>query len=256
MNCERFEILANYLAREEMFEASERAAALAHVSECDRCARGFEEQLRLSHGLRALAADMSPQAAPSRTEQQVLAAFRQGNDVQTFTPRKRSWTYWATAAAAALLLAFAFAAWRYQHRALPVPNQPEVAGNSTPAPIPSASESPRQTTEDLVVSTPPHKSSPRPRIRATRVKHDRPQPAIPPIDTNAANAEVVTDFLQVGYGNAQDLQDGGQLVRVELPRLALARFGLPVNMELANERVKADVLLGPDGMARAIRFVR
>ena len=52
------------------------------------------------------------------------------------------------------------------------------------------------------------------------------------------------------------LQDGGQVMRVELPRSALAGFGLPVNMDRVNERVKADVLMGPDGQARAIRFVQ
>jgi hypothetical protein len=41
-----------------------------------------------------------------------------------------------------------------------------------------------------------------------------------------------------------------------LPRSALASLGLPMNVERANERVKADVLLGHDGLARAIRFVR
>ena len=46
------------------------------------------------------------------------------------------------------------------------------------------------------------------------------------------------------------------MVRVELPRYAMARFGLPVNMERYDERVKADVWLGADGLARAIRFVQ
>jgi hypothetical protein len=50
--------------------------------------------------------------------------------------------------------------------------------------------------------------------------------------------------------------DGGHVVRVELPRSAMASFGLPVNFERAGGRVKADVLLGDDGIARAIRFVR
>jgi hypothetical protein len=46
------------------------------------------------------------------------------------------------------------------------------------------------------------------------------------------------------------------MVRVELPRSAMASFGLPVNMDRANENVKADVLMGVDGLAHAIRFVR
>ena len=56
--------------------------------------------------------------------------------------------------------------------------------------------------------------------------------------------------------NAASLQDGGQIVRVELPRSALANFGLPVNMERYNEKVKADVIFGVDGLAHAIRFVQ
>jgi hypothetical protein len=73
--------------------------------------------------------------------------------------------------------------------------------------------------------------------------------------TNAETKELATDFVLVGYGNALDLQDGGQLVRVELPRSAMATFGLPMNMDRADERIKADVLVGTDGLARAIRFV-
>jgi len=73
----------------------------------------------------------------------------------------------------------------------------------------------------------------------------------------ARDEEIVTDFIALSHGGARlSAGDGGQLVRVELPRSALERFGLPMNVERANERVKADVLLGEDGMARAIRFVR
>ena len=50
--------------------------------------------------------------------------------------------------------------------------------------------------------------------------------------------------------------DSAQVVRVELPRSAMMSFGLPVNMDRADERIKADVVVGNDGMARAIRFVR
>jgi hypothetical protein len=69
-------------------------------------------------------------------------------------------------------------------------------------------------------------------------------------------AEIVTDFMPLTYGAALSPNEGAQLVRVELPRSALVSLGLPVNVERANERVKADVLLGHDGLARAIRFVR
>jgi hypothetical protein len=76
------------------------------------------------------------------------------------------------------------------------------------------------------------------------------------IDQTASNEEVTTDFIPLMQGERITQGEGSQLVRVELPRSALERFGLPVNAERAGGRVKADVLLGEDGLARAIRFVR
>src|SRR5215217_4922104 len=73
---------------------------------------------------------------------------------------------------------------------------------------------------------------------------------------NHATSEIATDFIPLSYMNAASLQDGGQIIRVELPRSTLASFGLPVNMDRYNQKVKADVLLGVDGMAHAIRFVQ
>src|SRR5207248_5086866 len=67
--------------------------------------------------------------------------------------------------------------------------------------------------------------------------------------------EITTDFLPLTYGGLSQM-DGGQVVRVEVPRSALQSLGLPINVERAGERVKADVLVGNDGVARAIRFVR
>jgi hypothetical protein len=73
---------------------------------------------------------------------------------------------------------------------------------------------------------------------------------------DADAAEIATDFIPLMQGGQFGQTEGGHLVRVELPRSAMASFGLPVNYERADGRVKADVLLGEDGLARAIRFVR
>jgi hypothetical protein len=71
------------------------------------------------------------------------------------------------------------------------------------------------------------------------------------------DAESVTEFLPlVADAPAATPLEGGQLVRVRLPRAALASLGLPLNAERGNEPIKADVLVGNDGLARAIRFVR
>lgn len=74
--------------------------------------------------------------------------------------------------------------------------------------------------------------------------------------TDPETSEVVSPFMPLGDTNPANIQEGAQVVRVELPRYAMARFGLPVNMERYDERVKADVWLGADGLARAIRFVQ
>jgi hypothetical protein len=48
----------------------------------------------------------------------------------------------------------------------------------------------------------------------------------------------------------------GELLRVIVPASTMRRVGLPVNEDRLAERVQADVLVGEEGLARAIRFVR
>lgn len=81
----------------------------------------------------------------------------------------------------------------------------------------------------------------------------RTQTARPPAP---AEPEVTTEFFPLAQGGGLASGEGGHIVRIELPRTALASFGLPLNVETAGGRVRADVLLGEDGTARAIRFVR
>ncbi|MBA3715842.1 MAG: hypothetical protein H0W76_25920 [Pyrinomonadaceae bacterium] len=75
------------------------------------------------------------------------------------------------------------------------------------------------------------------------------------VSTGADEDSIATEFMPLTQGGELSNADGGQIVRVEMPRSALVSFGLPMNMERARERVKADVVLGHDGVARAIRFV-
>ena len=71
-----------------------------------------------------------------------------------------------------------------------------------------------------------------------------------------AQTEVVTDFIAVAGTDPAEPVDSPILVRVKLPRNALVKFGLPMNPERSSEFVQADVVLGHDGLARAIRFVQ
>ena len=71
-----------------------------------------------------------------------------------------------------------------------------------------------------------------------------------------ANDRVETEFIPFMAAGHQFPSEQRQFVRVKLPRSALQVFGLPMNMERAREPVQADVMLGEDGRALAVRFVR
>lgn len=68
--------------------------------------------------------------------------------------------------------------------------------------------------------------------------------------------EVTTGFFPLFYGSVPTAQT--HLVRLELPRESLARFGLTFadGIDRASGTVLADVLVGEDGLARAVRFVQ
>ena len=70
------------------------------------------------------------------------------------------------------------------------------------------------------------------------------------------STEVTTDFLPLTFVDDSRAQESGHVVRVKVPRSALIAFGVPMNMERAGELITADVVIGNDGLARAIRFVQ
>jgi len=47
----------------------------------------------------------------------------------------------------------------------------------------------------------------------------------------------------------------GQMLRVQLPAAAMRTVGLPVGEDHLADPIQADVLVGEEGMPRAIRFV-
>ena len=67
---------------------------------------------------------------------------------------------------------------------------------------------------------------------------------------------VVTGFIPLVDGYSTSPPERGHLFRIRLDRTALIWMGLPMNEESAESSVLADVLVGDDGLARAVRFVR
>ena len=257
MNCQKFEGLASELARGQMMDVELRSDAEAHGANCPNCSAQLRDQEMLSHGLRLLGTQMNELQAPAQLEAGLLTAFRQAQVVNQLPMSRNYRRFWFAAVAALLLIVFSVIAFRMRNETKPVQYQ-AVVPTSVPqdSPVFPKEETPQR--REVVARNPKSVRKQRPvisnasmqaRAGSNRKKDNN-------VVANHATNEVATEFMPVGYLSVDALQDGGQIVRVELPRSALVKFGLPVNMDRYNERVKADVLLGLDGMAHAIRFVQ
>lgn len=260
MNCHDFEAIACELAREQLMDAAQREKALAHSASCARCEARLADGRALTSGLRFVAT-AAKEAAPARVQAALLVAFRQQQAEAVAAPpriARRRWLYAAASVAAIALIVMLLALMASRTQAPTA--APQNAINPSPA-VPGESRSssaPQQTSlnrekRDLAIA----KATERRRKSAERSNRvERSKPAGEDPDKTAENAEIVTDFIPLMNREALAQMDGGQVMRVELPRSAMMSFGLPMDMERASERVKADVLVGNDGLARAIRFVR
>ena len=290
MNCLEFEGQVEILARGALSDARTRAEAEAHGESCQTCAARLADERALSVGLRALAAGMKSAEAPARVETALLAAFRtraaatdESNGVEAesnvipLIPQApaRHWSWVRTLAVASLAAAASLALFVLvrpgaPQRSAPVQKAmieppPGSKGPGPAAPAVAQKNSSSRGVEEVAEPSPAHvevkATTPRasfvPRPHALNAAYNRGGLSRPAQATDArAQQEVATEFIPLVHGGPYTQAEEGHLVRVELPRSALASFGLPVNAEASGGRVKADVLMGQDGIARAIRFVR
>ena len=272
MNCEDFESNVNDLAREQITDATVRTRALAHRDECEACSQRLEDHSALTFKLRALAADTNAVKVPSMGNE-LLAALRSQRPAMFRTAAASSWRHRALvtaamAVAAMVLVVIAVTVMRSRSATPAVQSQ---SNKSIPQSQPPSNNEVVKALD--LLSDPAPLPTKNPTLEGRKIKRHQvnrvalPSQAMAGADTNltteaatsvttSPELEITTDFMPVGYASVANLQDGGQLVRVELPRSALVAFGLPMNVNRYDERVKADVFFGSDGMARAIRFVQ
>jgi hypothetical protein len=180
----------------------------------------------LKDALRALAAT-GPQEAPADVERVLLDAFRRKQRSRGRVARICG-ALAGAAVAAGLALMF---------RIPPQPPKPE-ARVTLPAPPPVAAAAPEP------IALAPKKVAPR-QVRTAR-----------PPTPSAIVPEVATNFYSLPDADIFAPVEDATVIRVQLPRSAMRMVGLPVNEERAAERIRADVVLGQDGLARAVRFVQ
>ncbi len=278
MNCFEFESQVEILARGALLEARTRAAAEAHGESCAACAARLADERALSVGLRALAAGMKTAEAPPRVEAALVAAFRarpaslpeessEAVAASNVVPMSghtpaRQWSWAKTIAVASMAAAASLALFvlvrpdasqSVPARQVMIVEPPNNSTGGPPAPTVAQNGSHESVEPEVLTPRPAYV----PRARAANASYNRGNR--PPRPAQAADAraqEVATEFIPLIHAGQYAPAEEGHLVRVEVPRSALVSFGLPVNAEAPGGSVKADVLMGQDGIARAIRFVR
>lgn len=172
--------------------------------------------------LRGLRETVRALEAPVGLEARLLAAFR----AHVSAPRRRPlglWPLWALAAAAVVVCGLGLYALLQRPLTRPAPLAP-------PAPL--------LRTQVAVPPAPP----------TNRVHSRRPEPL--------AEAQVSSAFIALVPDVGSRPGESFQVMRVSMPRSALRSFGLPVDEDRAFEMVRADIVVGQDMVARAIRVVR
>lgn len=69
-------------------------------------------------------------------------------------------------------------------------------------------------------------------------------------------AETATDFIRLPYTDPLLPTEQADVFRVQMPEAALATYGLPVDGSRLDSKIYADLVVGQDGVPRAIRFIR
>jgi hypothetical protein len=201
----------------------EASAGSGHLAECAACAARWNRQQALEAGLRLVSAGMRGEEAPPRVEAGLVAAFRAQAGFKRRQASRQSWrsySWWPpvltwASAAATVVLAMVL-----MHGSRPVPGS--IAPVSAPNRIAPAA------------------------VESAAVPADR-------VDEDSYGAD--SDFIPVPNAARIEPNEDVHLVRVEATRSAMMALGIVVGAENASDTVVADVVLGSDGMARAVRLV-
>ena len=224
------------LARDEAMSEPVRAAAAAHLRDCASCAAEFERQRDLTAALRALAADAATWSSSAGLEERLHGAFAAQLPVTPAPSRdSNSFDRWLGALTVAAVVVLAV--WLGGRGVTP----PAVS-----APSRSVSPAPEQAGRQQGTPTVEARSA---------VQQSMARPSRSLRRTAASKRVQSFEFMALpGAGGLPELESGS-VVRMALPVGALPEYGLDIVTNGAKTTVEADVLVGQDGMARAIRLV-
>src|SRR6266852_6091194 len=216
MKCEEFEAIGLERSglRMSEVEAGLRDAAAAHAAQCPGCAALQESWQETRMALQAFRETTRDAETPRRVEMQLVHEFGLRHRARK-TRTAAIFVAWALATAAVL---FAGVSWR-NWRLTQTQRGAVSAGNG--------------------------------------VKSNPPAPTVPPSDASDEATLVADnqagDFTLLPGSLPQEVDDSA-IVRVGMQRGALSALGLPVDEERVSDWIQVDLLVGQDGLPKAVRL--
>jgi hypothetical protein len=187
----------------------------------------------LRDALRRLREETAGQCAPAAMESDLAQAFRDHHRVKR---AQRKWMWIPAAIAASLAIGFALRV--SEPEKLEKASVPVAAKSKPPVTI--------ETTAPLVPVAAKKRQPPTTKVRPPRVRRPLSLAA-----TKPRPQQEEEPFVQIPYAPPFTLYDEGQILRVNMTGSSVRRMGIPV----AAQQVQADLLVGNDGLPRAVRLV-
>ncbi len=272
MKCRDFDAIAGDLARSRLMEVSTRAGAESHAAKCERCKALLVDERIVVEGLTAIADLDREKVAAKWRETDLRAAFRahrieEQSQVSSLNRRIASRPMRLTISAAAVLIVLlgGLLAWRVVGSKLdqstPVVFERKDGAVTPQKPAETQMLAINQKGASIAVGGAAvirsgSKRSGRKLVPSKSGDSSYVVGSLAELRPIINETEEVSDFFPLVPGGEVTPLARGQVVRVVMPRSAMAYFGLPVNVDRRESQVKADVLFGEDNLARAIRFVR
>jgi len=248
MNCQEFERTIIDLGCDRLMKAPASARALAHAESCAQCAARLDRERRMTAGLRELAANESAINAPEGVRSALRAAFDEQRAASASPAGllrfARHKPLWGMAAAAMLLLStFTTALWL---------RQPRAKVDNAPADVISRPTSQSPPGKSPEVLSDPQRASGTHSFKVARSAVTRGRRRTPRVKEGADSAGELFPLTYVAKSGSTKFV---QTVRIKLSRSMLLSMGLPVNIDRGEGLIKADIIIGEDGVARAVRII-
>jgi hypothetical protein len=258
MECREFNEVLIDLACEYRLDAAARQRAFLHAIQCASCAQQLAVQEELKARLREFSTATADLRSPASVSERLRAAVAELRLAQSPVPAavipidflkksKKNVMSWALAAAAILILLLGAGVWRYFSRA---PVQKETVENS-PMPMKNLDQKVEPAPE--AAGRDERDDSNSRAYKSLRKRQSGQRATVGRSGSVADQAEAASGFVPLTPVMDQKAIENGMIVRLEVSRSKLIAMGLPLHMEGDGGTINAEVVMGDNGVAYAIR---